>query len=42
MSRFEGKSNDEISEVLGLSNKTIENQLYIATSIIREKIKPFL
>ena len=42
MSRFEGKSNDEISEALGLSKKTIENQLYIATSIVREKIKPFL
>jgi RNA polymerase sigma-70 factor (ECF subfamily) len=42
MSRFDGKSNDEIAEVFGISKKTIENQLYIATSILREKLKPFL
>lgn len=42
MSRFEGKSNDEISEILGVSKKTIENQLYIALSVLREKLKHFL
>jgi RNA polymerase sigma-70 factor (ECF subfamily) len=42
MSRFEGKSNDEISVLLGLSKKTVENQIYMATSVIREKLKHFL
>ena len=41
-SRFDGKSNDEIAEAFQITKKTVENQLYKATSIIREKMKDFL
>ena len=42
MSRYEGKSNEEISNELNIAKKTTENQLYTALSIIRENIKHLL
>ena len=39
MSRFEGKSNDEISAELSISKKTVENQIYEALKTIRKKMK---
>lgn len=35
MSRFDGLSNDEIASVLGVSKKTIENQISLATKKIK-------
>ena len=42
MSRYDGKSNDEISEMLGVAKKTIENRLHMALSVIRKHIKAYL
>lgn len=36
MSRFDGLSNDEISSLLGISKKTIENQLALANNHIKK------
>lgn len=41
MSRYEGLSYDEIAEFLGLSGKTIENQMGIAFRKLREHLIPF-
>lgn len=38
-SRFEGLSNDEIAEELGLAKKTIENHLNLALNEIRDKME---
>ena len=38
LSRIEGKSNDEISSLLNISKKTIENHLYYALKTLRKKI----
>lgn len=38
-SRFDGLSNEEIAQKLDLSVRTIENQLYRATKILREHLK---
>ena len=35
MSRFDGLSNDEIASVLGVSKKTVENQISLATKKIK-------
>ena len=36
MSRFEGMSNDAIAEQLGISKKTVENQINLATRDLRK------
>ena len=41
LSRIEGKSNDEISQILQISKKTVVNQLYFALKIIRKKLNQF-
>ncbi len=38
MSRFDEKSNDEIADILKISKKTVENQLYNALKVIRKKL----
>lgn len=38
LSRIEGKSNSEIAEMMNISNKKIENQLFYALKILRKKI----
>lgn len=38
MSRFEGMSNDEIAEQLGISKKTVENQINLAMRDLRKII----
>lgn len=35
MSRFDGLSNDEIASILGISKKTVENQISLATKKIK-------
>lgn len=42
MSRFEGKSYKEMAEDLGLSVKTIENQMGKALQIMREQLQPYI
>lgn len=42
LSRFEEKKNKEIAEVLGLSLKTVENQMGIALKKMREELRPYL
>jgi RNA polymerase sigma-70 factor (ECF subfamily) len=39
LSRIEGKSNEEIAEMLGISQRTVENQLYRALKTLKKKIK---
>lgn len=39
LSRSEGYSNDEISQKLGLSVRTVENQIYRATKVIKDNLK---
>ena len=39
LSRIEGKTNQEISEMLGISQRTVENQLYRSLRILRKRIK---
>lgn len=36
------RSNPEISQLLGLSVRTVENQVYIARNILREYLKTYL
>jgi RNA polymerase sigma-70 factor (ECF subfamily) len=38
LSRFEGKSNREIAELLGLSPKTVENQINHALKVLRKRL----
>ncbi len=40
--KIEGFTQKEISEILGISTKTIENQIAIAISKLRTELKPFL
>jgi RNA polymerase sigma-70 factor, ECF subfamily len=42
LSRFEELKNKEIAEVLGLSIKTVENQMGIALKKMREDLNPYL
>ena len=42
LSRNEGRTNGEIADLLNLSIKTVENQLYKALKIIRKKMEKFL
>jgi RNA polymerase sigma-70 factor, ECF subfamily len=42
LSRFEERKNKEIAEILGLSIKTVENQMGIALKKLREDLKPYL
>lgn len=42
LSRFEGMKNKEIAEHLGVSLKTVENQMGIAFKKLRNDLKPFL
>ena len=39
LNRIEEKSNQEISEMLGISQRTVENQLYRALKTLKKKIK---
>jgi RNA polymerase sigma-70 factor (ECF subfamily) len=41
LSRVEGKSNAEIAEILSVSRKVIENQLYRALTVLRRKLSPY-
>lgn len=40
LSRFEDLKNKEISEIMGVSIKTVENQMGIALKKMREELKP--
>lgn len=42
LSRFEGKSNREIAGLLGLSVKTVENQITRALGILRKRLRGYL
>ena len=42
MSRFEGKSHDEIARILDLSERTVRNQIYNVTKELKELIGLFL
>ena len=42
LSRFEGKTNRETAEMLGLSVRTVEHQINHALKVIRKKLKRFL
>ena len=42
LSRFEGKSNREIAEFLGLSPKTVENQINHALKVLRKRLRSYL
>ena len=36
MSRFDGYSNQDIADIMGISKKTVENQLYLASDEIKK------
>ena len=42
LSRVENLSNNEISKKLGLSSRTVENQVYRAIKILRKKLKNYM
>jgi len=42
LSRFEGKSNREIAGLLGLSVKTVENQINHALKVLRKKMRGYV
>jgi RNA polymerase sigma-70 factor, ECF subfamily len=42
LSRFDEMKNKEIADLLGLSLKTVENQMGIALKRMREELKPYL
>ncbi|WP_411031263.1 RNA polymerase sigma factor [Spongiimicrobium sp. 3-5] len=40
LSRKEGKNNQEIAEILGISSKTVKNNLWETLKIIKEQLQP--
>lgn len=42
LSRMEGLANKEIAAILGLSRRTVENQLYRALKILKKQLKNYL
>lgn len=42
LSRYEGKTNNEIADLLGISPKTVKNQLWEVVKIIKERIQTFI
>ncbi|MEZ4970898.1 MAG: RNA polymerase sigma-70 factor [Flavobacteriaceae bacterium] len=42
LSRREGKNNQEIAEILGISSKTVKNNLWETLKIIKEQLQPLL
>ena len=42
LSRNEGKTNQEIADLLNISKRTVENQLYRALKILRKILKNYL
>ena len=42
LSRIEGKSNPEIAELLDLSIRTVENQIYRAIKILKKNLTNYL
>src|SRR5690606_33230917 len=42
MSREQGKSHDEIADLLGVSKKTVKNNLWEAMVIIKKQLAPYL
>mgnify|MGYP003311051687 CR=1 FL=1 len=42
LSRIEGKSNSEIAELLDLSIRTVENQIYRAIKILKKNLTNYL
>ncbi len=42
LSREHGKSNSEIAELLGISQKTVRNHLWKSMAIIRNQLQPYL
>jgi RNA polymerase sigma-70 factor (ECF subfamily) len=41
MSRFEGRSNQEIADKLGISKRTVETQISNALKILREELSKY-
>ena len=42
LSRIENRSNPEIAEILDLSTRTVENQIYRALKILKKNLKNYL
>ncbi|MDL5513361.1 RNA polymerase sigma-70 factor [Arenibacter sp. M-2] len=42
LSKQQGKSNEEIAELLGITQKTVKNHLWKTLQIIRAELKPYL
>jgi RNA polymerase sigma-70 factor (family 1) len=42
LSRYQGKSNQEIADLLGISQKTVKNHLWATLQIIRRQLGPHL
>ena len=42
LSRMEGRTNPEIAEILGLSIRTVENQIYRALKILKKSLSNYL
>ena len=42
LSRIEGKSNQEIAEILSISIRTVENQIYRGIKILKKNLSDFL
>ena len=42
LSRFEGKSHQEIADILGLSVRTVEHQINHALKVIRKNLRGYI
>ena len=42
LSRIENRTNGEISEMLGLSIRTVENQIYRALKVLKKNLENYL